>query len=223
MNYIEKSALEVNGIAWLEKFISFHDGFIAGGCFKNIFSNQTVKDIDIFFRNSVDYDNAVDYCQRHGGSEEESTVNEYKFVYENDKCICYRHIPTGIKIELINSIFGEPVDILKQFDFTISKYAYYNKKINSGPFDDDDEVKYEITCVYHQDFFEHLTQKKLVIDDKIPFPVSTFERVLRYTSYGYNLCKESRKKLIIALNQIEKIENEQFSDSFYGNGNGGWD
>ena len=30
MNYIEKSALEVNGIAWLEKFLSFHDGFIAG-------------------------------------------------------------------------------------------------------------------------------------------------------------------------------------------------
>ena len=134
-----------------------------------------------------------------GGSEEESSVNEYKFVYENDKCICYRHIPTGIKIELINSIFGEPVDILKQFDFTISKYAYYNKKITDS-FEDDNEVKYELTCIYHQNFFEHLTQKKLVIDDKIPFPVSTFERVLRYTSYGYSLCKESRKKLIIALN-----------------------
>jgi hypothetical protein len=222
MNYIEKSALEVNGIAWLEKFLSFHNGFIAGGCFKNIFSNQSVKDIDIFFKNYTDYENAFDYFKQHDVSEKESKDGnkEYQFVYQNDKCICYRHIPTGIKIELIDSIFGEPKDILEQFDFTISKYAYYNKKI-TDPFED--EVKYELTCVYHQDFFEHLTQKKLVIDDKIPFPVSTFERVLRYTSYGYNLCKESRKKLIIALNQIEKIENEQFSDSFYGNGNGGWD
>lgn len=220
MNYIEKSALEVNGIAWLEKFLSFHDGFIAGGCFKNIFSNQSVKDIDIFFKNNTDYQNAVDYCQQHGGSEEESKdgAKEYQFVYKNDKCICYRHIPTGIKIELIDSIFGEPKDILEQFDFTISKYAYYNKRIK-----DENEVRYELTCVYHQDFFEHLTQKKLVIDDKIPFPVSTFERILRYTSYGYNLCKESRKKIIKAINEKENIEEYEFSDSFYGNGNGGWD
>ena len=131
MNYIEKPALSVNGIGWLEKFISFHNGFIAGGCFKNIFSNQSVKDIDIFFRNHIDYDDAVDYCQCHGGSEEQTSKNgkEFQFVYQNDKCICYRHIPSGIKLELISSIFGEPKDILKQFDFTISKYAYYNKKI----------------------------------------------------------------------------------------------
>ena len=38
-----------------------------------------------------------------------------------------------------------------------------------------------------------------------------------------DICLEPGVKYKVTINQIEKIENEQFSDSFYGNGNGGWD
>lgn len=36
-------------IRWLDKYMEGHEGFIAGGCFKNILSGERVKDIDIFF------------------------------------------------------------------------------------------------------------------------------------------------------------------------------
>ncbi len=33
----------------------------------------------------------------------------------------------------------------------------------------------EIKIIHHDKFFEHLHMKRTVIDDKIPFPVSTLE------------------------------------------------
>lgn len=32
----------------LDKFMSGHSGFIAGGCFKNLFNHEKIKDIDVF-------------------------------------------------------------------------------------------------------------------------------------------------------------------------------
>ena len=32
----------------LDKFMMGHKGYIAGGCFKNIFNGEKIKDIDIF-------------------------------------------------------------------------------------------------------------------------------------------------------------------------------
>ena len=34
----------------LDKFMSGHNGFIAGGCFKNLFNHEKIKDIDVFFK-----------------------------------------------------------------------------------------------------------------------------------------------------------------------------
>lgn len=42
----------------LDTYLIGHKGFIAGGCFKNIFNNERTKDIDIFFRNSLDFNSA---------------------------------------------------------------------------------------------------------------------------------------------------------------------
>lgn len=42
-------------VRWLEKYLFGHSGFIAGGCFKNLFSDEKLKDIDVFFRNETDY------------------------------------------------------------------------------------------------------------------------------------------------------------------------
>ena len=35
---------------WLDEFMIGHHGFICGGCFKNIFNKEKVKDLDIFFK-----------------------------------------------------------------------------------------------------------------------------------------------------------------------------
>ena len=37
-------------LSFLKRFLLGTNGIIAGGCFKNIFNGERVKDIDIFFR-----------------------------------------------------------------------------------------------------------------------------------------------------------------------------
>nr|WP_308497545.1 hypothetical protein [uncultured Agathobacter sp.] len=219
---------------WLDKFMEGHKGFICGGCFKNIFNQEKVKDLDIFFQNEGDRDEAVDYfdSMTAGYRTTKYTVSEdeakYKFLYENDNVKAYVHKETGIRLELISKIYGTAEQIISQFDFSITKFAYYKAEIEDEtgaeveemPFDNDDKVEthIEYKVIYDDKFFEHLHLKRLVIDDKIPFPMSTFERMLRYAKYGYFPCRETKLKLIRALNELDSREIE-VSESLYK----GWD
>ncbi len=219
---------------WLDKFMEGHKGFICGGCFKNIFNQEKVKDLDIFFQNESDRDEAVDYfdSMTAGYRTTKYTVSEdeakYKFLYENDNVKAYIHKETGIRLELISKIYGTAEEIISQFDFSITKFAYYKAEIEDEtgaeveemPFDNDDkaETHIEYRVIYDDKFFEHLHLKRLVIDDKIPFPMSTFERMLRYEKYGYFPCRETKLKLIRALNELDSREIE-VSESLYK----GWD
>src|SRR5690606_27327725 len=140
------------------------------GCFKNIFNEEKVKDIDLFFENEDDFEEAKRYYNDN---------DNFKFVYQNIKAISYKHNDSGIRIELIESIFGKPEDILNQFDFTITKFAYYKDVEIDFDSDEDEEITvYKI--LHHKDFFEHLTMKRLVSNKDLKFPIGTFERMTRY-------------------------------------------
>lgn len=178
-----------------------HKGFVAGGCFKNILKGEKVKDIDIFFESEVEYLEADKYFSEH---------DDYKLHYRNKKVKAYKHYDTGMVVELIHSRFSKPVDLINSFDFTLTKFAYYRVAV---PIPDEEDVM--ITKItHHKDFFEHLQMNRLVIDNTMSFPVNTFERVLRYTKYGYKICKESKAKLIQAIKESPFNEND-LSQSLY--------
>lgn len=202
---------------WLEKYLIGHKGFVCGGCFKNIFNGQKVKDIDVFFSDSIEWQKAVDYFDKrtvgYGFDGEKTTEEnaEYRFHYENDKVKAYKDKKTGVVVELCRSVFGSPKEIIERFDFTITKFAYYKeeeKDENTG----ETHIYSKILC--DDKFFEHLHLKRLVIDDKILFPMSTFERVLRYAKYGYFPCKETKLKLAKAIQEMSP-EAIVTSDSLY--------
>ena len=190
---------------WLDEYLTGHKGFICGGCFKNIFNGEKVKDLDIFFKNENDWQSAVFYFDKksvgfndgNGALTEDEA--EYRFYYENSKVKAYKQLRTGITVELCKSIFGSPKEIISSFDFTITKFAYYKEAVKD---DDSNETHIESKLICDNKFFEHLHLKRLVIDDKIPFPMSTFERVLRYAKYGYFPCKETKIKLAKAINEL---------------------
>lgn len=110
------------------------------------------------------------------------------------------------------------------FIFTVTKMAYYKepkyeeKEDDYFPFSSASIVAYEYKLLYHEKFFEHLHMKRLVIDENIPFPVSTWERSYRYKGYGYNMCRETKKKLLQA---IKGVNVEEEDVSLYTTG--GWD
>lgn len=192
--YRIKSNKEISKVMFLDIYMTGHNGYIAGGCFKNIFNGQRIKDIDIFFLTKEDF---IEACEYYDDNE------NYVFSYENNNTKAFKNKETNIRLELICSQFGEPLDILSKFDFSITKFAYYKDK-------SEDETEYK--CMYHEDFFEHLIAKKLVVEKDIFFPVSTFNRVLRYSRYGYGLCRESKINII---NSLQGQNPESISDELY--------
>lgn len=202
---------------WLEEYLTGHKGFVCGGCFKNIFNGEKVKDLDIFFRSEKEWFDAVQYFDERSvgyGYEEDALTEEdaeYRFYYENPKVKAYKHLRTGVVIELCRSIFGDPKTILSNFDFTITKFAYYKEEIED---EDGEDTHIESRIICDDNFFEHLHLKRLVIDDKIPFPMSTFDRVLRYAKYGYFPCKETKLKLAKAIGELPEHMIE-VSESLY--------
>jgi len=165
-------------LRFLDRFMAGHAGFIAGGCFKGLFLGEKVKDIDVFFEKDADIVAAIEYFKGD---------DSFSPGYENDKVKSFRCKKTGILVELIIWQLNSPEDTISMFDFSITK-AFYCKNA---------EGEYVFKC--HEKFFEHLMNRKLVIDDKCLYPVSTFNRILRYTKYGFNLCGESKQKIVDSL------------------------
>lgn len=214
---------------WLDEFMVGHKGFICGGCFKNVFNKEKVKDVDIFFESLADYEEAIQYfdSMTPGYNGDDKRTEEYVFCYENDNVKAYRKKSNGIRVELCCKMFGTAEEILKKFDFTVAKFAYFKEEVmddgeETKPFVEDylpaifevDERKshIEYRILMDDKFFEHLHLKRLVIDDEIPYPMSTLERMFRYAKYGYFPCRETKMKIVQALRtltyeQVEASEN----------------
>lgn len=190
--FIERDPLAFNKIRFLDIYLSGHNGFIAGGVFKNIFQGVKIKDIDIFFRNEMEFSSAHIYFKDN---------EDYIFSYENPNTVAFKNKKTNVRVELIRKSYGTPEEILTIFDFSITKFAVYREKVKNEAGEESTTSK----CLHHEYFFEHLTCKKLVLEEKIIFPVSTFERSYRYTKYGFGLCKESKGYLINAIKEVEVV------------------
>lgn len=216
---------------WLDEFMMGHKGFICGGCFKNIFNHEKVKDIDVFFKSRADYDEAVTYfdSQTVGYEGDDKRKENYYFYYENKNVKAYKHIEKGTVIELCCKISGTAEEILNKFDFTITKFAYYKKvvenetgtEIEESPFGIESvgsnkkpQTHIEYGVMYNDKFFEHLHLKRLVTDNEIPYPMSTFERMFRYAKYGYFPCKETKLKIIKALRELSE-QQVKLSENLY--------
>lgn len=190
-------------LKFLVNLLEGHEGFIAGGCFKNIFSKQDIKDVDIFFRNQHDADDALaDFRAR----------DDFEELYTNVNVTAFRQIGKEFRVECVTKQFGTPMEILSQFDFTITKMVMYNEekqitKESSSVWDDASETETVNVPIlqYHPQFFEHLVLKRLVIDEALPFPFSTFNRMIKYIRYGYNPCKDTKAILIDAIRSAPEV------------------
>lgn len=204
--YIHRDVRSLANVKVLNKYMGFHNGFIAGGCFKNIFNGEKVKDVDIFFKCQEDFDEAL--------KEFNSLTREYRFLYRNDRAVAFKCVNDGVVVELVEHIFGSPEFIIGMFDFSIVKIAYYcvvDLKERKG------KIVHRFDIVHHKSFFEHLFFKRLVIESTtLPFPLSTFERALRYKGYGYNLCLESKHNLITAIKNSNNPEDALIESLYYG-------
>ena len=227
MGYVNLESMNYWNLLWLDDYLVGHNGFICGGCFKNIMNRERVKDLDIFFRSEEDWHKACIYFD----DEVKKDDAVWSFNYENKKVKSYKNRKTDIVIELCRTVFGEPKDVLDKFDFTITKFAYYKEEVEDetgaivepdDPFEEwlaeveaeKAKTHYETRIICHESFFEHLHMNRLVIDDQILFPMSTLERMFRYVGYGFKPCRETKLKIARALGQVP-AETMEASESFY--------
>lgn len=178
-------------IWFLDEYMPHHKGYIAGGCFKNIFSGERVKDIDMFFKCKADFDEANVHFL---------VSEDYYLFYENANVTAYKHRKTGITVELCQKVFGEARDMISNFDFTITKFAYYKAEVPDTEDEGKTKIEYRVVC--DDLYFEHLQLKRLVTDDKILYPMSTFERMIRYIRYGYAPCSETKLRIARAIHDL---------------------
>lgn len=193
MEWIKSGPEHIFLLRQLDKFMTNHKGFIAGGCFKNLFNQEKIKDVDVFFRCVEDWQDAVDTFN----SDEKFTA-----AYSSENVRAYRHTDSGIPVELVRSTFGTPEEIISKFDFSVTKFAYYKEQDK----DDDGNEVLQYKAVYHPQFFEHLHLKRLIIDDQILKPMNAFNRVLKYRHYGFVPCVETKLKLINAIRRLPESE-----------------
>ncbi|MGX7077345.1 hypothetical protein [Globicatella sanguinis] len=192
-------------LSFLQKYALYDNAIISGGCFKNIFNNEKIKDVDLFFRNEDDYNEAIERAELLKKQE------TYEFVYQNDKVKSYRDKENNLRLEFVKTIFGEPQQIIEQFDFTITKFAFYKDE----EYVDEDNYLLQFRILHHDDFFEHLQTKRLVIDNALNFPISSFERSYRYRDKGYKLCRESKNKLLKCINELTEEQLKDVSKALY--------
>lgn len=205
--YFTEGANNYIAVKQLDEYLVGHNGYIAGGVFKNIFSNEKFKDIDIFFRTEKEYNEALPYFK-----------GKYKEDYSNEKVIAFLDKETGIRLELIKHVFLEPEHMLDSFDFTIVKVAYYKESIEKDPVSTEKEQAKEGTLLIHEKFFEHLHLKRLVVDNElanINYPVSTYNRMFRYAKYGYQPCRGTKLKMIQALRNLESYSELDLDQGLY--------
>lgn len=220
---IEKPIENFMELKFLEEYLDGHNGYVAGGCFKNIFNKEPIKDIDMFFENSMEFEKGFNIFENLSKHDNEHRI--YKKIYENSNVVCYRHLKNGHNIELVRKTFGNPNQMLNTFDFTITKFALIKEKVdNEEDFNDSDiwyneqEIEqgyhYELKVLCDDHYFEHLHMKRLVTDNKIIFPASTFERMIRYIGYGYKPCKETKMKIMMAIREAS-LESIITNNSLY--------
>lgn len=210
MEFLEKERNNFFALNKLDPFMAGHKGFICGGCFKNLFNGEKMKDVDIFFESPEDWWSAVKHFDKECGDGATGNGSVF-FLYENENVKAYVHKGTGTRIELCQRIFGTPEQIISRFDFTITKAAYFKKEVED---ENGEGTHIEYALLIHPDFFEHLHNKRLVIDDKIPFPMSTLERMFRYVKYGYGPCRETKIRIAKAIHDLTPDQIE-VSESLY--------
>jgi len=152
--------------------------YIAGGCFKSIFSRQKVNDIDIFFNNETSLSKAISLFENH-----EDYVNGFndQFVYN------FYHKKNHTKIQLIKKyLYNSISECIDSFDFSVCKFAYDGKNV-----------------AYSYRFFRDLAKKVLIFDGKIIKPLSTYMRVLKYLKQDFTICNVGMLTLAKEINNLE--------------------
>lgn len=147
--------------------------WFAGGSVLSAVMNTEVNDYDVF---SPEPDKIIEALNGN---------KLFKKTWEDPRVVNFHH-EFGYKIQVVRRF--QPISeevTFKTFDFTVVCAAFDGKRF---------------TC--HDRFFEDVAQKRLVINE-VHHPLSTFQRMLKYSRKGFDACPVGMMRVAKAIKELE--------------------
>lgn len=166
-------------------------GFIAGGAIRDYFAGQDIdSDIDVFFPNED---------ARKGANTAMRNNKAFRAAYKSEDISAYWW--KGKLVQLIGKhYFENAAAAIAEFDFTVCCAGINGKDI-----------------IGHEYFLADLAGKRLAIN-KLPFPLSTLQRVQKYAKKGFTACSGALLEIAKAIQRIDFTNPGQNVLEFYPSG-----
>jgi len=156
--------------------------YVAGGAVRSAFAGEKIKDLDIYFLSTSDWEKRKEFAN----------FKNMKFLFGTEFAETYE--TEGVPVQFIKRFYGEPERVMSEFDFTISMAAYLPER--------------EEFCL-GEDFLHHLCERRLVFNENTRFPVSSLWRVKKFLKRGYKI--GARDIIVLAL-AVHNLKIETFRD-----------
>lgn len=207
VQYVDPSFDERILINSLLPLFDGHSGFIAGGFFKDYFSQKKhIKDIDMFFNSSENFDKAVSSFEK-----------KYKKKYSTDNSFGFSYRPVSnifsgtVVVDLVQRNFGTPQEIVDSFDFSATRCAliydsdgvssvvnnFDSKNYSVRVFENVDSSGAVFSLLYHNDFFNDVEKRLIRVKENVDASSVLFERLNRYMNYGYSVVDDSLSESVV--------------------------
>jgi hypothetical protein len=154
-----------------------HNAYLSGGAVRSIFTGDRIADLDISFRTKAEFD-ACTY-ELAEETDAQFTKTDAAWTHKPDK---------GPMIQLICALFGQPEDILAQYDFTVCMGAW---------------IPGSQTFVLADMFLKHCAQRRLCYNANGYYPISTLWRTMKFVNRGYKLPGVEAIKLALAIHHLD--------------------
>lgn len=169
---------------------------IAGGALRDTFAGKTPRDYDVYFQSE---ESLALFETFLGGWDE---------VYEGLKSHAYRK--GDITLDLVNLRYGTAEEIIEGFDLSLSQAA-----LSTTDWSPQAPEDAKLFVVHREDYFQHLINGTLELGGKVPYPLNTLQRALRYQKYGFTMRRNSLRNLIILVRAWEPKEGEDLFGMLY--------
>lgn len=161
------------------------NAIIAGGSIASIFSEQKIKDYDVYFRNKEDFQKMFNIL---------SNKKDIRLVYTTDCAETFKSENIIVQLIKIEKLMGEPEDIINKFDYSVCMGAY--------------DFKFD-SFTLNKNFLKDLAARRLIFNINSNYPLASLYRMKKYINKGYNISGGEIIKLGLSINNLRL---ETYSD-----------
>ena len=168
-------ALVNSVIGWFPCIRYLTGAFVAGGFIRAYYAGERPNDMDLCFRDEESFETSSAFMEKYRS-------DEWNIVFSTDRAVTYQN--KDRLVQFIKFAYGEPEDLVADFDFTICAVALELELVWNS------ETNWVATEYMHERFFEDLAGRVLVYLGS-RMPLASLKRVIKYVKRGYHICDEN--------------------------------